>query len=437
MTFFCWRQKRNWKKQNDKSLSYFFFDKCVEFFSPLTIVLLFYLVLSLIVNGISSWATISVLEKFESKLDLIYQYVAWFKLEPLVAAMVIGGVIILDLFLSLFFKYKDMASRYKYYDLWSKRIYTIFILLCCFTFFGNAVGEKHLDLRTNIDNIRKEYAKIKEDAEEILSGLVQQKLYEKIIITYVPYETRDKIFSINILHKDEKVDHKINGDFIYYSDPEPFIEPEPINPPEEVNAASIKKSLHIIKEIKKNKFSRFRFVSLIKLDGTKQLFCQFPKSFTYKMKSSFFATAMAQYPILEPIVDIFVRTFDKVVEEKVKASVDKIVASFLKGPQTADQVVDKEAKIIVDSIEVKKDETRLEEIKNIVEKIKKNDEISRNNEKEKNKNTRLQAMSLLNYLNKSDFIKCTCKCDNKIIWTRYFLSVDQCYSHCPNGRPCK
>lgn len=351
--------------------------------------------------------------------------------------MVIGGVIILDLFLSLFFKYKDMASRYKYYDLWSKRIYTIFILLCCFTFFGNAVGEKHLDLRTNIDNIRKEYAKIKEDAEEILSGLVQQKLYEKIIITYVPYETRDKIFSINILHKDEKVDHKINGDFIYYSDPEPFIEPEPINPPEEVNAASIKKSLHIIKEIKKNKFSRFRFVSLIKLDGTKQLFCQFPKSFTYKMKSSFFATAMAQYPILEPIVDIFVRTFDKVVEEKVKASVDKIVASFLKGPQTADQVVDKEAKIIVDSIEVKKDETRLEEIKNIVEKIKKNDEISRNNEKEKNKNTRLQAMSLLNYLNKSDFIKCTCKCDNKIIWTRYFLSVDQCYSHCPNGRPCK
>lgn len=288
-----------------------------------------------------------------------------------------------------------MASRYKYYDLWSKRIYTIVILSCCFTFFGNSVGEKLLYLRTHIDNIRKEYAKIKEDAEEILFGLVQQKLYDKIIISF-PDETRDKInSSIKILHKNEKLGQKFSEEPIYYSDPEPFIKPEPINPPEDVNATSIEKSFFEI-EIKKDKFSRSRLVSLIKLDGTKQLFCQFPKSFTNKIKGSIFKAAMMQYPILEPIVDIFVGTFDKAVEEKVKASVDKIVAAFFKDPQTADKAVDKEAKIIVDSIEIKKDETSLEEIKNSLENIKKNYEIARNDEEENEKTTLPQDMSLAN-----------------------------------------
>lgn len=42
LTIFCWRQKRNWKKRDNKSLRYFLFDKSVEFFVPLTIVLGFY-----------------------------------------------------------------------------------------------------------------------------------------------------------------------------------------------------------------------------------------------------------------------------------------------------------------------------------------------------------------------------------------------------------
>src|SRR6267143_836428 len=37
LTVFCWRQKRNWKKRDNKSLPYFLFDKSLELFLPLTI----------------------------------------------------------------------------------------------------------------------------------------------------------------------------------------------------------------------------------------------------------------------------------------------------------------------------------------------------------------------------------------------------------------
>lgn len=385
LTIFCWRQRRSWKEHDNKSLSYFLFDKSFEFFVPLTIVLAFYAILAWVVDGTSNQTTLGRLEYLEGRLDSINSYLGWLKLKPWIAALVIVGVMVVDLVLSLFFRSRDMtASWYKQYGLWSKRVSTVVLLLCCFTFFGNAVGERRAHLRTRTDKIKEGYARIQEKAEETLSGSVQQRLYEKVRLAFPPEvrtqfdypgrpneRIRERIRDLNVsLQYAEKLGVKdenaaeiirrheakttpsaeFNKDPIRYSEGESSTPLEKVTPPADLTEASVEKSLS---EIESTKSFRSRFVSLIKLDGTNQLLCQFPKSFTRAAKSAAFKTLIVKYPFLEPVVDVFVGTFDKVVEQKIRASVDKVASSLLKNSQTVDEVVAAEAEKIVSSVEVK------------------------------------------------------------------------------------
>jgi hypothetical protein len=396
LTIFCWLSKRSWKQRDEKSLTYMLFDKSVEFFVPLTAVLVFYAILSLVVDGASDRATLGRLEELERGLDTLYSYLGWFKIKPLVAAAVIAGVIAMDLFLSIFFKYRDLASRYKTYALWSKRVSTVVLLLCCFTFFGSAVAEKRAHLRARTDKIREGYARLREDAEEILAASVQQKLYDKVQTVYLPevlpvFDTfkkaknqkiedlrvslkyaealgvRDDIAQ-EVIRRHEALAGPAPGtpeEPIRYSESEP-VQSEPAalreaaEPPPETTEASVEKSLG---EANVKRSFRSRVVSLLKMDGTKQLFVQFPKSLTGAAKSAVFKAAMLKYPMLEPVVDVFVGTLDKAVEQKVKASVDKVADALLRDPQGVEAVVSEETAKIVEPLEVKKTPTSLESIK--------------------------------------------------------------------------
>src|SRR5205085_7453361 len=100
--------------------------------------------------------------------------------------------------------------------------------------------------------------------------------------------------------------------------------------------------------------ARARLISLIKLDSVKQLICQLPKSFTgLAKKSTVLKLVIERYPILEPIVDVFVGTLDKSVEDKVNNSVDKLADALLQKPENAYSIISDEAQKIVDSVEVK------------------------------------------------------------------------------------
>jgi len=375
LTTFCWRRKRDWKKRDNKSLSYFLFDKSLEFFVPLTIVLAFYATLALIVDGTGNETTVGKLEYLEGRLDSIHSYLGWLKLKPWIAVLIILGVMVLDIVLSLFLKSKELASSlHKHYGLWSKRVSTVVLLLCCFTFFGNAVGQRRAYLRTRTDKIKEGYAKVREKAEETLSGSVQQRVYEKVRFAFpsevrtqfdYPERTdgriRERINDLDVSLKyaeklgvkDENAAEIIRRNQakttlsaqltetpIRYSEGESSTVSEKVTPPADLSEASVEKSLS---EIGSTKSFRSRFVSLIRLDSTNQLLCQFPKSFTKAAKSAAFNTTMMKFPFLEPVVDVFVGTFDKAVEQKVKASVDKVAESLLRNPQEVDQVVAAEA----------------------------------------------------------------------------------------------
>jgi hypothetical protein len=472
LTIFCWRQKRRWKKDDNKSSSYFFFDKCVEFFVPLTSVMVLYAILAWMVDGTADQATLGRLQKLESQLNSIHSYVAWFKLKPWIAALFLIGVIVLDLFLSSFFKYKDMASWYTHYNLWSKRVCTVVVLLCCFTFFGNAVGERNAHLRTNTDRIREGYARIQEKAEEILTESVQQQLYEKVQIT-LPSEIRAGFdYPQNIAAKMEDLRVSLKyADVLgvrdqdaaeiirryetsakeppgFYEEPIRYSELEPVpqskakvaSPPAETTAASVEKTLA---EIETRKPFRSRLIALIKLDGTKQLFCQFPKSFTNVAKSAIFKAAMVKYPLLEPVVDVFIGAFDKSVEEKVKSSADQVADALLKNSGTADQVVAEEAGKIVDSVKVKESPSTLERVKGVLgdfkQRIRDIDVAIKTVENRMNAAAEAQAddgTDAPRDASGNGVGSCSCYCGSRRMWGPVITTAAQCRALCPPV-PCR
>ncbi len=406
LTVICLYKKREWKKVNEKAIRYFFYDKCAEFFGPLLIVSLFYSILSLSVDGTTDKSTLGWLENLENVLESIKGFVSYFKLKPWYAVLAILALLVVDLIISFILKPTDFASCYKTYHTWSKRVYTVVVLLGSFTFFGNQTGEQIAHLRIRTDKIKAGYAEVQEQAEEMLSASVKQKLYEKIIfisspdtkdLPNYPKDTGDAITSLGqnyeVARKLRIIDSKaveVIKNYEAYEKPPANLSDKPIrfnepktnktdgetkistqkiskNYPPDLSVESVGKS---ISEIKTVKSTRPRVVSLLRLNGVKELLCQFPKSLTEVVKSAVFKEAIKTYPILEPIADVLVGTFDKSVEEKVKASADKVADSLVKQPQKAEKIVAEEAQKIVDAVEVKASPNTLEKIRNFAGKIK-------------------------------------------------------------------
>jgi hypothetical protein len=469
LTVFCWRRKRVWKERDAKSLPYILFDKSLEFFVPLTAVMLCYAALAWVVDGAGDQTTLGRLEQLERLLDSLNSYLSWFKLKPWVAALVIASVMAVDFSLSLFFRYRDMASLYKHYGLWSKRVSTVVLLLCCFTFFGNAVGERRARLRTRTDNIREGYARIQERAEEMLSGSVQQRLYQKVYLAFPSAadaqsdylkRTGAKLDDLRVSLKyadalgvkDERAEEIVRRheagagktagpepEPIHYAAEEPLPGPRPATPPPaDVSEASVKKTLA---EIETKESFRSRFVSLLKMEGTRQLYCQFPKSFTSVVKGAAFKAAIANYPFLEPVIDIFTGTFDKVVEQKVKGAVDAVADGLLKNPQAADELVSGEAEKIVQSTEVKSAPESVASIKRsaaaVEAEVRQIESAAKMLDRRMNSAAAAKASELMGGDGRaaggpSGRVTCTCRCGSRVVWgPTTFSSYAQCVPLCP------
>jgi hypothetical protein len=404
-TLICWMAKREGKKDLDKTkgaknqLAYFFFDKSLEFFVPLTFVIIFYRILAWFVDwNNTDKSTIGALQGLQTQLDSFLYYLSWFKLKPWIAALIIFGVILLDLLLSIFFSFKDLGSYYKHYSLWSKRVFTTVFLLCCFTFFGEAVGEKRAELSKRVDHINNGYSRVQEKASQMLTDAVQERLYKKVQgsfpadikagLTYLSdidkklHELNISVFYAKAADVDlstapeimerystlEKKPPAFSDDPIRYSEAEPVVKPKTssMKPATDASTESIDR---LVNEVEKPSF-RQKLASLIESGGGKQLFCQFPKSFTNMIKSAVFEEAVRKYPIIEPIVEVFVGTFDKTVEEKVDASADRIAETLVKDRASVSKVVAEEAQKIVDSTDVKVSSSSIDRLRKIIADIK-------------------------------------------------------------------
>ncbi|HET7234396.1 MAG TPA: hypothetical protein VFJ16_30560 [Longimicrobium sp.] len=94
---------------------------------------------------------------------------------------------------------------------------------------------------------------------------------------------------------------------------------------------------------------REQAVALLRTSGGKQLLCQFPKSLTSAAKSTAFSAIVDDYPILGPIIDVFIGAFDKSVETRVERATDRVVDALVKEPAQAEEIISQEAREIASS----------------------------------------------------------------------------------------
>jgi hypothetical protein len=379
--------KKRWQTRDQKAFWYFFFDKSAEFFMPITVASAFFLVVAFIVDGTTNQTTLERLESLERFLDTTKSVIGRFMPGPLIAAVVIFSLLTIDLLLSMYGGPNKLAATYRKGQKWIKRAYAIVLVLCSFTFFNNVVGERRAELKAKTTKIRGSYSQVRNEVESALSASVQKAVYEKIQSRLPPdvarafnnaEEFHEAVSSLRDIYGEAKTyrikDPEVESLLAHYRSPKTSTtfneksplayvqpDPKPTRPDPEVYserservAAQISEesTAETLREIEIVSPPKGRLVTLLKLDSTRSLFCQFPKSLTGTLKSAAFSRAIEEYPVLGPITDFFVGLLDKQVEKKVNESADKLADSLLRNPERANELLFKETNRITESIEV-------------------------------------------------------------------------------------
>jgi hypothetical protein len=301
----------------------------------------------------------------------------------------------------------------------------------------------------------------------MLTDAVQEKLYEKVQNS-LPANLRADAYLIKIIErlgalevnvhyaKAAKVNVEVpsalieryktfNPESIRYGEaasvPESphFWNRPSVKPPAGASAQSVER---VLNEIETKPGFKQRLASLIKSGGGKQLFCQFPKSFTNVIKSAVFKAAVEKYPIIEPITEVFVGTFDKAVEEKVNSSTERVAEALVKNPSSVNSVIAEESTKIVNSVETKVSPEALERVKrtfgNITPKFNEIDVASNALEKQTQAVINVESEKAIagNSADKGQIGKATCRCGARVIWGPKLMLVSMARLLCPEGAPC-
>lgn len=483
ITVICFRYRRRWQVHGDKSIKLILIDKLAECFAMLTVVLSFYSVLSSLVDGTTNKTTLYWLEVLEDLLESFKRFAEHFKFGFRATIIMIMVVVVLDLILCSVVKSTKLLAYFKSYQRWSKRAYAIFILFCSFTFFGNQLSDQAAHLRLKTDKIRQGYIKTRQETSDLLMASVQRRLYVKVAKTFPPETqiildyprrlhselgvlrqslTEAKAAHIanaragEILTKYEKQENETRGfgeDAIPYDEhasdvhsqsakmqPEDLMDNESLLA--EVSVQSLEEAAARVESIKP---ARWRAVSLLKLDGVRELFCQFPKSLIGAVKSKLFTSVTDTYPFLDPLVDVFTGALDKIVEEKVKSSADVLAANLLRSTENPQGFFDDEAERIVDSAQIKISRETIENMKTLAKKLEKeiseiegaNEQLTSELSERRTKDTEASIKRPLVNSGRDPSVTCQCFCGGQLLWTRRVSSSAECHALCPTGTRCR
>ncbi len=399
--------KRFWKELDEKAWRIYLYDKLAELFLCSSIACAFFAVLDILVNGTTDETTLAKLESLEGFLLSVKGFAEYIKLAPWQAAIAILVLIAFELLIERFWKPIELSKFFKIFTTWAKRLYITALLLCSFTFSGNQLGENIAHLRIRTDKIRAGYARLDEDAETMLRAAIRQELYDRVWVESPPEfrQVRDyrtavgdavvdftklngairsyslKSSSAEVLNRYSKYrawgspgEHRI----LEFPEPKPSgpsagpnrppPDKPPVRPPLNNATESSVKAAQAAIESKKT--TPRRYLSLLKLNSTQELLCQFPKSFTSAVKSQMVAQIKEAFPILEPVIEAFFGAADKVVDEKVKSAATRIADTLHSDPGTFEPTLRNEARAIAETIEVSPKPGTSEKLKNFISALK-------------------------------------------------------------------
>lgn len=388
-------EKHNWKK----GLLYYFYKNSLDFLAPFVVITFLYLLFYLVIASFTALGstTLHSLIQFEEFLEKLKSYFSIFKLNAIEALVVLIALYLLGLLRFMTQKSKKLYKLFDKYQLIVRRVYIVLVLLCSFTFFGTQLGEPTKNISLRIKTVRDGYADLCNETREALAEEVATQVYPKVHDSFPkPYQ--------DALELPPKIEQETNSLRSYYSsvqnefgakdrNTEVLIERgslraqsasdlevatpegtrkriENFTLPDEkqISYKKIKDAKNAVNKHRSNLKSRA--IEMLKMEGGKKVTCQIPKVFTGQAKKALFQQIIKDYPILEPVVDVFFRTLDKQVEIKVEQVVDRLTNSAFQNPENFEKSVAEQASIIVEHKKVEITKTDLKTAQRVTSELK-------------------------------------------------------------------
>jgi len=367
LTFLFLRKKRKIEKsQSKKGILYYFYANSLDFLVPFVVVAFFYLVLDLVISiaVASDSATLHFLIRFEEVLAKAKSFFSIFKLNAIQALIVLLGLYFLGFLRFPTEKSRMLFTVFDKYQIFFRRVYIVLVLLCSFTFFGAQLGESTKNVTLRIKTVRDGYADLCNEVQDTISEEVAHQLYSKVLDSFPqPYQ--------DALELPTKIEQETNSLSVYYSsvrndfgakdrNVETLVDKGSLRArtasdlkvevhdglrnridyfttpdPRQINYKKIEDAKSTVRQYR-NKL-RSRAIELLHIEGGKKVTFHIPKVFTGKFKKVFFEQIIKDYPILEPVVDMFSRTLDKQIEAKIESSIERIANSTIQNPESFDK----------------------------------------------------------------------------------------------------
>ncbi len=392
LTVIALMKKRSLERQRrDKELRYYFVKSSLEFLIPFSIALAFYVGLWAVIS--LGWERLSLqsLISLEGSLATIHSYLAKVKLSEF--AVLLGFFVIYLLGLALLpWRKKEPGvkteTREKLYaglgqfHKWTKRLYTLFVLLCSFTLLGTQLGAPSDELKLRIKLTRDGYADLQQQAEAAVAEEVASQLYGKVQQSFPP-----------TYHEALKLPEKIGAQAntlrdsyagaqreyqIKSSKAETVLAaiatrnktvaglPTDVQPaqarggvqakvaapePRQVSYRQINEAKTALESYRQKAGNKM--LTFLSTEEGKRLAIQAPKAISDFLKSELVGSLVKAYPIAEPMIDVLADTIDEKVQAKVEKAVDNATRSLVQNPEKAESAIKSEAAVVADQTPIK------------------------------------------------------------------------------------
>lgn len=249
-------------------------------------------------------------------------------------------------------------------------LYIFVVLLAALTLFGSQLGRPSSQLRVRIATLRQGYAELKVDlsaavTEEAIRAILERQI-EALPPAYtdalqLPRQIAEASRDLADAYESAQREYKFADDGVAatinsaHSDPgasefvvltgtatrrESRVEPSGV--PGDLSYGRLRRAREATDQIVRRQ-STPEFVKLLDLEAGRKVVCQVPKAITEGLKKTAFDGVLHEFPILEPLVDAFVRTVDQEVEGSITAAIDRTTRRVIDNPEVAPDAVRAEA----------------------------------------------------------------------------------------------
>jgi hypothetical protein len=363
--------KRTARAGRKKGWSYFFARNSLEFLIPFIAVCAFYSVMAFCLTTFSTYLDLKTLIRFESVLSKLKSLVDALNFEPLTVLVIIILIFTFGLLGVASQRLETAAGAFGRYQKITRRIYTVIVLLCSFTLLGTYAGVPTNDLHVRIKTLRDGYADLVENTENIITAAAADEIlknardrfpkdYTSALATSLVLD--EKVSELDKYYRAQKEKWKIDiasaNRIIQNNRPKSkvIIIRADSSPTERLDKkahfrrrtplwASSKKIEGFENRIKASgRGVKPYLIEFLKNEHGRKIACEIPKVFTGKIRNSIVRQVAAGCPILEPLADVVVNSFDDKIQQNIEDAALRITDSGLKQPANAPDMLDAEVK---------------------------------------------------------------------------------------------